>query len=268
MIEIDGDIVTGSSGQNVIFGGRLTGSDTIVDQIKRASDDWQVKAIIVRVNSGGGSAVASGQIYTELMKARSKGKIVIASMGDLAASGGYFISSAADKIVADPGTITGSIGVIEADLLVYSGIMSKLGLKAETVKEGEHSDMFSGFRRLTTDEADSLRAYMNETYWDFIGSVAKGRKMTTTEVSSLAEGKVYTGSQAKDVKLVDQLGNFTDAVKLACDMAKIPGEPQLVYYRPTDLFLNLGQGAVKMLGLEKGLFGPREEGLGEFKLSF
>ncbi len=266
VIDIDGDIVTGRSGKNVIFGGTVTGADDITDRIKRAEDDWQVKAIIVRINSGGGSAVASGQIYHELRKAKDKGKIIVASMGDVAASGGYYIAAAADKIVADPGTITGSIGVIEADIMNYSGLLKMLGIKAESIKEGEHSDMFSGLRKLSPDEVKTISDYMDETYDDFVKAVADGRKMTTTEVYALAEGKVYTGNQAMDVKLVDKMGNFTDSVKLAADMAKINGEPQLVYYRDENALFNLGMGTVKALGLGNGIF-PDRGGLAEFKLN-
>lgn len=267
VVDIDGDIVTGKSGQNVLFGGRVTGADSVSEQIRRAVDDWQVRAIIVRINSGGGSAVASGQIYSELKKAKAKGKIVVASMGDMAASGGYYVSAAANKIVADPGTITGSIGVIDTGLLVFSGLLKKLDIKAETVKEGKHSDMFSGLRKLSTEEINLLNTYMEETYREFVGAVAEGRGMTTIEVGSLAEGRVYTGSQALEKKLVDKLGNFTDSVNLAANLAKIQGEPKLVYYREENFLFQLGLGAVKMLGLGNGIFPNRSGGLAEYKLS-
>lgn len=268
VIDIDGDIVTGKSGQNMLFGGHSTGADSVSLQIKKASDDWQVRAIVIRINSGGGSAVASGQIYSDIMKARDKGKIVVASMGDVAASGGYYIASASDKIIANPGTITGSIGVIEGDLLVYSGLLQKLGIKVETVKEGKHTDMFSGFRKLSTEEVNSIMKYMDETYQEFIKAVAEGREMSTAEVAQLAEGKVYTGSQALDVKLVDRLGNFSDSVDIAADLAGINGEPKLVYYREENFWFNFGSGAVKMMGLGDGILPSRSTGLAEYKLSF
>ena len=266
VIEIDGDIVTGNSGQNVLFGGHTTGADVVCDQIRKAADDWQVKAIIVRINSGGGSAVASGQIYSELVRAKKKDKVIIASMGDLAASGGYYIASACNKIVADPGTITGSIGVIDESVLNYSGLLKMLGIKAESIKEGKHADMFSGLRKLSTDEVNSINTYIEETYQEFIKAVADGRGMTTTEVAALAEGKVYTGNQALAVKLVDKMGNFTDSVNLASDIAKLSGEPKLIYYREQNFFMQqFGGGAVKMLGLGNGIF-PDRGGLVEYKL--
>jgi len=266
VVDIDGDIITGRSGQNIIFGGHATGADTVCSQIKKAADDWQVKAIIVRINSGGGSVVASGQIYSELKRARQKGKIIVASMGDIAASGGYYVAAAANKIVADPGTITGSIGVIQRNI-IYAGLLKKLDIKSETLKEGAHSDMFSGLRRLSTEEVKMLTSYMEETYQEFIGVVAEGRGMTTTEVASIAGGRIYTGAQALDKKLVDKLGNFTASVDLAADLAKISGEPKLVYYREESFLSQLGLGAMNMLGIEGGLFNNRPAGLAEYRLS-
>ncbi len=260
VIEIDGTIVTGGSGSNVIFGGTYVGADTVSAQIKRAADDIMVRAIVLRVNSPGGSSVASGQIYQEILKAREKGKVVVASMGDVAASGGYFVSAGADKIVADPGTITGSIGVIFSDIPVYAKLYKKIGVKVDVVKEGEHADMFSGLRKLSTSERESIDKLLEETYVEFKGVVAKGRGMTTTEVEKLAQGKIYTGSQAMDVKLVDKLGGFGDAVDLARDLAKIPGEPKLIFYREdSNQMQNLLEFSEK-LGIKDGLmpfFGQR-----------
>ncbi|MFC1559804.1 signal peptide peptidase SppA [Candidatus Margulisiibacteriota bacterium] len=266
VIEINGDIVTGKSGQNIIFGGKATGADTIVDQIKKATDDWQIKAIIVRVNSGGGSAIASKQIYAELKKAREKGKIVVASFGDVAASGGYYVGCAADHIVANPGTITGSIGVIGARLLVIKELFKKIGLKVETVKEGKHSDMFSGLRKLSSIEIESLTEVMEETYDDFVAAVAGSRGLTTAEVRDVAQGKIYTGSQAKDLKLVDTLGNFSDAVDEAADLSGIGGEPELIYYRENDFWAGFGINTIKVLGLDQGLFPNMQNELTEYRL--
>jgi len=266
VIEIDGDIITGKSGQNVLFGGKATGSDTIVEQIKKASDDWQVKAIVVRINSGGGSAIASRQIYDELLKAKEKGKTVVASMGDLGASGGYYIACASDRIVANPGTITGSIGVIGARILIIKDLLDKIGVKVETVKEGRHSDMFSGLRKLSTSEIQSLSYLLEETYDDFVSAVARGRGLTTAEVRDVAEGRIYTGSQAKDLDLVDKLGNFTDAVDEASRLSGIAGKPKLVYYREESFWLGMGTGAIKMMGLENGLFPQLGSELAEYRL--
>ena len=238
VIEVNGEIVTGKSGSNIIFGGMYTGSDTVAEGIKKAKDDWTVRAIILRVNSGGGSSVASAQIYQEIKKAREKVKVVVASLGDMAASGGYYVASGADKIVADPGTLTGAIGVVGA-IPVFSELYKKIGVKYEMFKEGKHADMFSGLRKLTLEERKSLEDLMEKTYQEFIKAVAEGRKLPTEEVEAVAQGRVYTGSQALENKLVDKLGNFSDAVDEAKTLAKIRTEPQLIYYRPEGLAVSL-----------------------------
>ena len=229
VINVNGEIVTGKSGQNLLFGGVAVGSDTITGQVRKATDDKQIKAIILRVNSGGGSAIAAAQIYEEIKRARKKGKIVIASMGNMAASGGYFVSAGADKIVADPATITGSIGVI-GYFPVLEKLYKMLGIEMEVVKEGEHTDMFSGNRKLTKEEKDSIRRLMEENYQHFIASVAEGRGLSKEEVEKRAGGKIYTGKQALEEGLVDELGGFTDAIETAKQMAGIRGEAQLFFY--------------------------------------
>lgn len=216
------------------------GADRAAESIRKASDDVFVKAIILRIDSPGGSAVAAGEIYRVLQYAREKKKVIIASLGSIAASGGYFIASAADKIVADRSTITGSIGVM-GYFPVFSELMKKAGVKTEVVKEGSHADMFSGLRDLTTAEAQALERIMDETYGEFINRVVEGRKLSTKEVEAAAQGKIYTGAQALDLKLVDKLGGFSDAVDLAKEEAEIIGEPRLIYYREPNWFPWMGQ---------------------------
>ncbi|MCX5750316.1 MAG: signal peptide peptidase SppA [Candidatus Saganbacteria bacterium] len=229
IISIDGEIVTGQSGTNVLFGGVATGSDTVTEQIRKAADDKQIKAIVLRVNSGGGSAVGSAQIYEELKRARDKGKVLVASMGDLAASGGYYVSLAAEKIVADPATITGSIGVI-GSFPVLEKLYEKLGIKMDVVKEGKHMDMFSGVRKLTKEERASLEKVMEENYQEFLDAVMEERGLTSFEAREKAGGRIYTGKQAQEAKLVDELGGFTDAVNVAKELAKIEGDAELIFY--------------------------------------
>lgn len=255
IIEINGEIITGYGGQNVIFGGSYTGSDKIIKDIRRAAEDVFIRAIILRINSPGGSPVAAGEICSAIQYARGKGKVVVASMGDMAASAGYEIAAAADKIVADRATITGSIGVI-GSYPVFAELMKKMNVKADVIKEGEHADMFSGLRHFTTAESKALERLMDETYQDFIGVVAEGRKIPTKEVEALAQGRVYTGAQALDLKLVDKLGGFSDAIDLARGEAGITGHPRLVYYRELNPFLQLGQGATSALGIP--LLNPRQ----------
>ncbi|HVN67293.1 MAG TPA: signal peptide peptidase SppA, partial [Candidatus Sulfotelmatobacter sp.] len=248
VIEVNGEIVLGSGGQNVLFGGSSVGSDKLLRDIRRASDDLFVKAILLRIDSPGGSAVAAGEVYQALKYAKEKGKTVIASFGSIAASGGYYIAMGADKIVADKSTITGSIGVIGYQP-VFGELAKNWGVTAEVVKEGAHADMFSGLRKLSTVETQALERLQDEAYKDFVNAVAAGRKLATAEVEKLAQGKVYTGAQALDLKLVDQLGGFLDAVDLAKTEAKIAGEPRLIYYREESPFLQFGSGVSSALGL-------------------
>lgn len=172
VVEINGEIVSGQSGQNLIFGGSYVGSDKVTRDLRKAADDVFVKAIILRIDSPGGSPVAAGEIYQAIKYAQEKNKTVIASLGSIAASGGYYIASAADKIVADRSTITGSIGVI-GYYPAFFELVSKVGVTTEVVKEGSHSDMFSGLRKFTSVEAMALERIIDETYRDFIGAVAR-----------------------------------------------------------------------------------------------
>ncbi|MBN2058495.1 MAG: signal peptide peptidase SppA [Candidatus Saganbacteria bacterium] len=249
VIEIDGEIVSGSGGENIIFGGRYVGSEKIAAYIRKASDDVFIKAIVLRIDSPGGDAIASGEIYEAIKYAKEKDKKVIASIGSMGASGGYYIAAAADKIVADPASITGSIGVI-GYMPVYKELLKKLDSRADVIKEGEHSDMFSGLRDLTTVEVFAVERLQKEGYDEFIQAVADGRGMPTAEVRAAAEGQLFTGSQAKELGLVDELGGFSDAVDLAVSEAKIIGEPRLVFYHEPSYFFSFSEGMVESLGFK------------------
>lgn len=247
VIEIDGEIVSGSGGENIIFGGRYVGSETIARYIHKASDDVFVKAIILRIDSPGGSAVASGEIYKALLYAKEKKKVVVASIGSIGASGGYYIACGADKIVADRSSITGSIGVI-GHLPVYSELLKKVDISTEVIKEGSHADMFSGLRKLTTVEISAIDRLLSEGYDEFIQAVVAGRGLSTEEVEEAAQGQIYTGSQALGLKLIDELGGFSDAVDLAKKEAKIIGEPRLIFYHEPSFFFPFGEGIAETLG--------------------
>jgi len=253
VIEIDGELVSGKGGENYLFGGRYVGSESIVEYIKKASDDMFVKAIILRINSPGGDAVAAGEIYQALEYAKKKEKVLIASIGNLGASGGYYIAAGADKVIANPSSLTGSIGVI-GHITYIRGLLDKLDVETETVKEGKHADMFSGLRKMTPEEVESIRRLQKESYDEFINAVAKGRKMSVSEVEEVAQGQIYTGNKAKELNLVDQLGGFSDAVELAKGEAKIVGEPRLIFYHQSSSFFNFGQGMVESLGFSGDSF--------------
>ena len=250
VIEIDGEIVSGSGGENVIFGGRYVGSDTIADYLRQAADDVFIKAIILRINSPGGGAIAAGEIYRAIQYVKSKKKIIIASIGSLGTSGGYYLACGADKIIADPSSITGSIGIV-GQIPVYAKLLKKLKINTEVIKEGEHADMFSGLRELTTVEVAAIKRLQKASYDEFIDLVVAARKLPTAEVLDAAQGKLYTGTQALELKLIDSLGGFAEAVDLAKAEAKMLGEPRLIFYHQPSVFFKFGAGLTESMGLSE-----------------
>lgn len=208
--------------------GIILGSEDIIKQLKEFKEDSSIHAIIVRINSPGGAVVPSQDIYEELSKIREEGKVkLVASMGTVAASGGYYIASATDKIYASPGTLTGSIGVI-MELPNMEGLMNKLGVESVVIKSGDYKDMGSLFRKIGEKEIDVLQGVMDDIYEQFLDAVAIGRNLSIDEVRSLANGKIYTGRQAVLVGLVDEIGNFEDAIEGTAKMVGIKGKPRLV----------------------------------------
>lgn len=224
VITIDGVI-----GEDTSLLGISQNQNDPVEQIRRAQEDSSVKVVIVRINSPGGSAAKSEEIYKELVKLKKTGKKVIISMGDTAASGGYMAASAGDVIVANPATITGSIGVI-MEYTNYEGLYDKLGLKSVTIKSAEHKDIGSPTRDLTPEEKQILQGIVDDTFNQFLEIVSEGRNMPIDKVKALADGRVFTGRQAMKLGLVDKLGDFYDAVDIAAKEAGIKGKPVLKYY--------------------------------------
>jgi protease-4 len=187
--------------------------------LREAGEDDEVRAILLRVDSPGGSGTASDVIWREVQKAR-KVKPVIVSMGDLAASGGYYIAMGSDGIVAQPGTITGSIGVFGGKLS-FRGLYDKLGLSKEILTRGRHAALFSSYRAWTDEERATFRRLMTTFYQDFVQKAAQGRGRTYEEIHEVAQGRVWTGAEAKEIGLVDRLGGLDVAVALAKERAKI-----------------------------------------------
>jgi len=207
--------------------GVILQSESIVEVLEEYRDDSSIKAILVRINSPGGGVAASQEIYESLLACRAAGKIVVASMSSTAASGGYYIACAADTIVANPGTTTGSIGVI-ISLADYSGLFSKLGLKYNTIKSGEFKDIGSSDRPMKSKERKVLQAFVDDAYQQFVAVVVEARNLTEKRVLALADGRIYTGRQAHEEGLVDVLGTYDDAVELTSEMAGITGDPHIV----------------------------------------
>jgi len=209
---------------------RVTGvildSTDVIEEIKEHSRDSSVKAIVLRVNSPGGGVAPSQEIYEEIIKLKEKKKIVV-SMGSVAASGGYYIASPADKIVANAGTLTGSIGVI-MEIPNVAGLMEKIGVKTQVVKSGKHKDIASVFKTLAPEEKKILQTVLDDVHNQFIEDVSNARGMDFEVIKKLADGRIFTGRMAKEVGLVDEIGNLQDAIMLAGKLTGIEGEPQVV----------------------------------------
>ena len=210
MVYAVGPITEGSSDSDV-FGSSTMGSTTIIEALRKADSDAKVKAIVLRIDSPGGSATASDLIWRETVRIK---KPVIASMGDVAGSGGYYIAMGARRIFAAPGTLTGSIGVIGGKL-VTGGLWQKLGLRTEVISRGANSGAFSSDQPFTPGERKVLMELLQETYRQFVSKAAEGRKMPYSKLEGLAQGRVYSGRTAKDLGLVDELGTLQDAVAAA-----------------------------------------------------
>jgi protease IV len=215
--------------------GEISDSTSIIKQLDDFKKDDSIRAIILRIDSPGGGVGASQEIYQEVKKT-TKTKKVIVSMGSTAASGGYYIACAGDKIVANPGTITGSIGVI-MEFFRVDELTKKIGINMEVIKSGEFKDMGSSFRPLTDREKDLMNGVVQNIQEQFINAVAEGRKLQVEEVREKADGRIFSGETAMKYKLVDQLGNFQDAVDLAARMSGIEGEPTLIYPKEKTLKL-------------------------------
>lgn len=206
--------------------GIIADSEGTIEQLKKYAKDDSVKAIVLRINSPGGGVGPSQEIYSEVRKLQGK-KTIVASMGALAASGGYYIACAADKIFANPGTITGSIGVI-MQFMSVKDLIEKIGLKGMVVKSGEFKDIGSPVREMKPEERKLLQEVVENVHLQFVNAVAEGRKMDRGKVMKIADGRIFSGEQAKELGLVDVLGNLEDAVEEAGKMAKIEGEPRVV----------------------------------------
>ena len=234
LIYAAGPIRRGRSGRGPMSGGAM-GSDTVSAALRTAAGDRRVRAIVLRVNSPGGSYVASDTIWREVVRARRAGTPIVVSMGDVAASGGYYISMAADAIVAQPGTITGSIGVLSGKP-VTSSLLERIGITTDSVTVGAHADMFSTTRPFSEEEWAKINSWLDRIYADFTGKVAVGRNMTPEQVHEIARGRVWTGADAAAIGLVDHLGGLDDAVALARRKAGLPDSaPVRGYPRTTPL---------------------------------
>ena len=223
---IGGSVSIGQKIAVVDITGIISRSDATIKLIHTYRDDPGIKAIVVRINSPGGSVAPVQEIYSELKKLE---KPVVVSMGGSAASGGYYIACAADTIVANPGTLTGSIGVI-MQFTQLKGLYDKVGLGHKVIKSGDFKDTGSPFRELTEREQAVLQATVDDVYNQFVDTIfeTRGDLLTRDEVVALADGRIFSGKQALDSKLLDRLGNLPDAIEVAAELADIEGKPKVV----------------------------------------
>ncbi|MFZ5877027.1 MAG: signal peptide peptidase SppA [Nitrospirota bacterium] len=208
--------------------GVILNADEPVAQLRDFAENDAIRAILIRIDSPGGAVVPSQEIYDQVRKIRAEGRQkIVVSMGSVAASGGYYIASASDRIVANPGTLTGSIGVI-LEMPNFEELMKKIGVENTVVKSGAHKDLISPFRKLGDEERAILQRVMDDVHDQFIQAVADGRGLDKDAVTAIADGQVFTGRQAKDRGLVDEIGSFEDAITITGALAGIEGRPVVV----------------------------------------
>lgn len=218
VIHVEGVIMGGRNSSNLL--GDQGGTESTMKNLRDAAANPNVKAIVLRINSPGGSAPAAQELGEEIKKVRAQGKIVVTSMGDMAASGGYWLAAVTDKIYANPATLTGSIGVY----IPYSNwqeLYQKIGIKQEKIKSGPHKDMLSPEKPLSPDERAIAQSMVDDLYEQFVTVVAEGRKLDKDQVRKLADGRIYTGNQAKAAGLIDEFGSLYDSIEGAARLAGI-----------------------------------------------
>jgi protease-4 len=259
VVSVRGGIVSGRPVRSPL-GGAQAGSEVVLEHLRHARMDDNVKAVVLAVDSPGGSYIASDTIRAGVLELKKAGKPVVATMGDVAASGGYFVAMGATEIVANPSTLTGSIGVF-AGKVVNQGLYDKLGLVREDVQSGRLADMFAGNRGFSEDQWTILNAWLDQVYEDFTTKAAADRGMTIDELEPLARGRVWTGSDAKSRRLVDHLGGREVAIERACALAGLDRDK--ISVRPVPLLgllerLQPAQSSEKPggLGAPVGGFGP------------
>jgi protease-4 len=257
VLEVNGVIQDTGEDVTSIFASEGYNHKEFLKLIEKAGEDKSVKGIILRVNSPGGGVVESAEIHKKLMEVKEKAKKPIyVSMGTMAASGGYYISTPADKIIAAPDTMTGSLGVIMQGIN-YSELAKNFGVKVETIKSGPYKDIFSSTRDMTKEEREILQKMVNNAYEGFVDVISQGRKMDEGEVRKIADGRIYDGRQAKQLHLVDELGYFDDAVEMMKKDLDL-SDPYVFKYKSSfgfESFLSMMAGKVISKDLEmQGLY--------------
>ena len=234
--------------------GVITQSAAVVEEIHQYLEDGGVKAIVLRIDSPGGGVGPSQEIHREVVKAKQQKKVVV-SMGSVAASGGYYIACASDLIVANPGTITGSIGVV-MEFTNLEELLKKIGVKGVVIKSGEYKDIGSPFREMTMEEKKIMQDVIDNVNQQFIQAVAEGRKLDRNKVAAIADGRIFTGEQAQRLGLIDRMGNLQDTIDMTAQMVGIKGQPTVLYPREKfslwDLLMQEIASAIQKILIENG----------------
>ncbi len=240
------DISSGTAGTIAIVevNEAIVSSERIVNQIKRYRENTNIRAIVLRVESPGGGVSASQEIYQEIKKTREYGKPIVVSMGAVAASGGYYIAVGASKIVANPGSITGSIGVI-SQFMHVNELFDKIGITSTTIKSGKLKDAGSPFRKPNDDDKKYFQEMIDDVYDQFVSTVAEERKLDKSLVKKYADGRVFTGRKAYELKLIDTLGTYQDAIRIAAGLAEIYGTPRVIKERKKEKLSDMIFGEVR-----------------------
>ena len=227
-----------------------------LEQLKALQDDDEIRGILVRINSPGGVVAASQEIFEELKKLRDAGMVIIVSMGNMATSGGYYIACAADTIMASPGTVTGSIGVI-AEMMNTQELFQKIGVSSNVIKSGKFKDTGHPMRKMTSEERILMQGLVDDMYDQFLEDVSRERRLPKDEVRKIADGRILSGRQALEAGLIDTLGTFNDAVRLTAQMTGISGTPALINKRRRNKVNEWLRGFGRSLGegLVKGFSG-------------
>ena len=228
--------------------GIIVDSTVAVSELREHADNPSIKAVVLRVNSPGGVVAPTQEIFAAIQRARKAGKPVVATLGAVAASGGYYVAAAADRIYANPGTLTGSIGVV-MQMANLEGLLKKVGVEYVVVKAGAYKDVGNFSRSMSPEERKMLQALLDDVYSQFVDAVAEGRGLERKEVLAFAEGRIYSGQQALALKMVDEMGGFEDAVEAAGKLANIPGRPKLVYPRKKFSFKDLLENRLGLPGI-------------------
>jgi protease-4 len=232
VVEIEGIIVDGTAA---------------IRELREHADNPSIKAVVLRVNSPGGVVAPTQEIFAAIQRARKAGKPVVATLGAVAASGGYYVATAADRIYANPGTLTGSIGVV-MQMANIEGLLKKVGVEYVVVQAGSYKDVGNFARTMSPEERKMLQALLDDVYSQFVDAVAEGRGLERSEVLAFAEGRIYSGQQALALKMVDEMGGFEDAVEAAGKLANISGRPKLVYPRKRFSFKDLLENRLGLPG--------------------